>query len=786
MRSEQIRQRNRFHTIGRAASLSVIVLTLALIVVAFVRTRRQVRPPGPLRSATGLKADVISIVEGYSTVRTENGREVLRLKAARDVAYSDGHHELEDVDLTSFGTPLTGENPKTTRIVARRGIYRQAEGVVVFEGAVKVTSSDGLGIETESLQYQQEEKTAWSDLAVSFRQGEVEGSAIGAKLSVEKRQLELQKEVLIVTRRAVTERETPEELVPVAIRSNTAIYDEPAGRIRFDGQATVSQGERNARADAVTVWLGQRGELVEGQLTRQLTSIELRGACRLTSPTSSEVTASEIDFIFDANEQLERSLARGNVRAATVDSAGLPRSIAAPIISIDYLVKGNRSLAKQLLAQGRATARFESRETGGAGTEIAERVVEADTITARYRDDGESLARIDAGGAGLMTVTPRRTTPLAERKSLRADQFVLHFAATGNRILRFEATGQVVGEFEPLNSATQRAKRTFAGRRLEALFDEQSQDLSSTVLEGTVRFSEADRVATGSRASWLAATQQVFLQGRPQVWDSTARADADEVEIKLDKNESHLRGKVRSTWFSQDSTGGATPFRQRKSPVTIVSDQAVIRHPGPTTTVAAQPGDRSAPSSGGQASYQGNVRAWQDSEYLRADRLDLDRGQRTLHAAGNAQTGYYQLEREVEKGRKQIVPVFASADQIRFSDGTRRTSYDGNVKIRQGADTIEAVAAEALIDADHRLLEMTASGQVVLTQPDRIARGESLFYNFRNDEATLTGNPAIVEDRQQQVITKSDKLSLNSRRGSFEAGDDRPGRSRVRTTHRVK
>ncbi|NDD63535.1 MAG: hypothetical protein EBZ36_06105, partial [Acidobacteria bacterium] len=103
MGSEQALQSNRFHAIGRIVSLTVIVLTLFVIVVAFVRTRRQMRPPGPLRSATGLRGNVVSIVEGYKTVRLEGGRETLRLKAARDIAYADGHHELEEIDLTSFG-----------------------------------------------------------------------------------------------------------------------------------------------------------------------------------------------------------------------------------------------------------------------------------------------------------------------------------------------------------------------------------------------------------------------------------------------------------------------------------------------------------------------------------------------------------------------------------------------------------------------------------------------------------------------------------------------------------
>jgi lipopolysaccharide transport protein LptA len=212
--------------------------------------------------------------------------------------------------------------------------------------------------------------------------------------------------------------------------------------------------------------------------------------------------------------------------------------------------------------------------------------------------------------------------------------------------------------------------------------------------------------------------------------------------------------------------------------VTVVADSAVVRHP-------ISEANR-APVSGGKANYSGNVRAWQENEFVRADQLELDRGERILLAVGNAQSAYYQLEREVEKGRKQIVPVFASADRIRYNDGSRKTLYEGSVRIRQGTDTIDAANAEATMDEEHRLLEMVATGQVVVTQPDRVARGERLLYNFKDEQARLTGRPATLEDRLQQVLTSSDQLTLSLRDGRFDAADEPGGRKRVRTTHRIK
>ncbi|MFM8394650.1 MAG: LPS export ABC transporter periplasmic protein LptC [Acidobacteriota bacterium] len=770
MESEQALHRNRFHAIGRVISMSIIVLTIVVIVVAFVRSRRQTRPPGPLRSATAMKANVVSIVEGYKTVRTENGRETLRLKAARDIAYSDGHHELEEVDLTAYGSPLAGQPPKTTRIVARRGTYLQSEGVANFEGAVTVTSSDGLVVETESLRYEQQTRIAASDVAVRFRQGEVQGAAQGARLSAATRHLELLRDVEVISRRSDPRRATTNAEPPLEIRSQSAAYDESSGLLQFNGPATVDQGARAARAQKIS------GQL--DQATRRLTRIELRGDARLTSSASSQVLANEIDFLLDENEQLRSTLARGQVRASSIDAAGLPRSIEAPRVDVRYRIVGNRSLAQELTSQGRTITRFESRDGQGASAGVTERVVEAESIQALYREDGESFSQITARGEALLTITPRVVTPAADRKRLRADQFILYFAETGNRILRFQADGQVVGDFEPLAPGSRRPKKSLTGRKLNASFNEQTQDLVESIMEVGVRYTEADRTATASRATWTAATQLLTLRGRPQLWDSTARTDADEIDVRLETNESLLRGKVRTTWFSRESTGGAAPFRNRQAPVTVVADSAIVRHP-------LREANR-APVSGGKANYSGNVRAWQEDEFVRADQLELDRGERSLLAVGNAQSAYYQLEREVEKGRKQIVPVFASADRIRYNDGSRKTLYDGSVRIRQGTDTIDAATAEATMDEEHRLLEMIATGRVVMTQPDRVAKGERLLYNFKDEQARLTGRPATIEDRLQQVLTSSDQLTISMRDGRFEAADESGSRKRVRTTHRIK
>src|SRR5262245_26170406 len=187
--------KEKLPAIGRIISLLILIGTITVIVTAFIRARRQPRLPVTMRSDSTLKAYVSSVMEGYSYVKTENGRRTFQLLAARDTTYEDGRHELDKVDFTAYD-----EKPgKSMRVVSDRGGYRRDTGVVTFEGNVKVTSTDGLEVTTESLKYEQGPQIASTEVAVQFKQGQVSGSSVGAQLYVKEHNLTLLKEAYVIS-----------------------------------------------------------------------------------------------------------------------------------------------------------------------------------------------------------------------------------------------------------------------------------------------------------------------------------------------------------------------------------------------------------------------------------------------------------------------------------------------------------------------------------------------------------------------------------------------------------
>src|SRR5262245_7990749 len=758
--------KEKLPAIGRALSLLLLIMTITVIVMAFLRARMRPQIPDLSPRTPLLTKTVTSVVEGYESVKTEKGREVWRLTAKKDTAYEDGRHELEKVDLIAHGE----KNGKSMRVVADRGSYLRDQSIVTFEGNVKVTTSDGLEVMTNLLKYDQLNEIASTEQPIRFRRGETSGSSTGAQLHAKTRHLTLLKDA-----RVRSENSDPKQKGggPVEIQSEKANYSELEAVVRFEGNANVVQGEKSARADLISGFINQN--------TKKIDHIEMRGNSLLKSlekGKASEMTSRDMDFFFDDVQQLKSAVATGAARAYSLEPDS-PREINAERIEATYKPGEKESILQTYTTQGRTVMKVQVTEGAAKAAEVSERVVEGDSIKANFREDSVYLGWAEANGNAVLTITPKQITAKSEKKRLTAGKFTAEFYETGNAVKTFIADGNAVAEFEPLMEANkdpkkkddksqERTKRTLSGKKITGNFYRETQDIAEMVAEGNAKYTEGEKNATSVRATYTDVDRTIAMRGKPLLWDSTARTNADEIDSNVDTGESFMRGRVRTTYYSRESTDGAAPFKDGRGPVTVTSERAVVKHRE------------------GAARYMGNVRSWQDDDFVRADNMELDKGEHSMNAWGNAQSSFYNVEREIEKGRKETIPVFAQADQIIYNDETRTAHYEGSVKVSQGTDRINSLVADALMDEEKKLVQLTASQEVVMTQPNRRATGDLLVYTVKDDTAVLSGKPAIAEDREQDAVTKSSKLTLHTRDARIEANEESGGKKRVRTTHRIQ
>ncbi|MBS1809194.1 MAG: LPS export ABC transporter periplasmic protein LptC [Acidobacteria bacterium] len=741
--------RDKLHYLGRLLSLVLLMAVIGILIIAFIRNRNKRQEPPPLeRGPARLDDQILAITEGYQYVSSINGKPRFKVIAAKDISYVSGRHELEKLELTGYDN----EGKENGRIKADKGDYQQDKELVLFNGNVIATNTDGLEVTTQALKYDTKNDIANSEVAVNFKRDNLNGSSNGATLHVKEKKLALVKDAHVI----ITSK-TPNS-PPLDLKGDKAEYLQLDGLVKFTGNAQVTQGEQFGKADAIAGFYRKNSDKLE--------RVEARGNGYLKSQEkgkNQEIVARDLDFFFDDNQRLLKAIATGKAVARSLEKDA-PRELAAERIEANYKPQDKVSEITSLVTNGRTTMKITPVEKNEKN---AERVLEADAANVTYHPGGKYLAKAEVNGNAVLTVTPLVATPKSETKILRAPKFVADFYEAGNDIKTFLAETNATAEFIPMQPDKKRAKRTLTGSKMTATFEPTGQEVVEIVVDGNAKMDEGERHATAAKSSYLASTRTILMRGKPQLWDNVARTDAQEVDANIESGESFARGRVRTTYYSKETTNGAAPFKKNNAPVFVSSDRATFRH------------RESA------AKYEGNARAWQDDNFIRGDVLELDNGERTLVATGNAQSAIYSFEREVEPGKKEIVPVFGAAEQIHYFDSNRLVRYTNKVKIRQGTDQIDSVKAEVTLDQDYKMTHFVAQQEVVLTQPQRTGKGNQLEYTAASDEAVLTGNLATIEDREHDAMSKGARLTLHLRDAKITANDE-GGTKRVKTVHRIK
>jgi lipopolysaccharide transport protein LptA len=153
-------------------------------------------------------------------------------------------------------------------------------------------------------------------------------------------------------------------------------------------------------------------------------------------------------------------------------------------------------------------------------------------------------------------------------------------------------------------------------------------------------------------------------------------------------------------------------------------------------------------------------------------------------ATGHVESALYQVKRTESPGKQEVVPGFATADRMTYSDTDRLVHYDGGVKARQGTDRIESEVIDVYLKKETNEVDrMTAERNVVLLQPGRRGTGDKLAYTAEDGRAILTGKTARVDDVEKGT-TMGAQLTFYSRDDKIFV-ENQQGTGRVRSSHRL-
>ncbi len=762
-RAVAIGLRARFPLFARIVALSILALGVTFIAISYYRLRNN--KPFRLKSESPeLSKEITGIIEGYEQRVTKGDRLYLLLKASRDITYSDGHHELENVNLAVY--PQAGDKPD--QIASNRAIYDQKNSLITFLGKVKIETKDGLKVDTESLSYNQTTEVGNTDAPLTFSRENISGSATGAIVEAKSEKLELKKSVEITVAPEVPKEQqgnpTSSRSRPVTIRSAQAIFEQKLMKLSFSGGATAEQGHDIMSGDGLYGTLNEQ---------KKLQKVEVRENAYLRSMDegrAAEVHAIDMDFYLDKDQLLERAVAMGDTRARSLDADAEMQLNGANMIEVNFQAQADRSVLKEMRTEGRSVINLAAPKSKASAPGAANKRLTADAVKMIWHSTGRDLERAEAVGNAELFVDPVIKNATNDQKTLTAPRFDCDFFEAGNLARTFTATGGAKAVIEPVQPVDDRGTRTITSQKIVAIFVKETQDIDRMDAQGDAKFNENDRNGIAANISYTAADETVRMRGgEPTVWDSRARTKAIELDSNLRDEVSFSRGKTATTYYNQQQTNGATPFSNVKSPVYISSDRGEFHHQK------------------GVAIYTGNARAWQDDNFVRADKLTIFVNARKMEANGRVQSGLYNSRRKVD-GVATLTPVFASSDSMYYSDPDRTLHYESNVDIRQATDRITSGVADVYLAKEGSDVEKTiAQRNVVLTQPNRKGTGDWMQYTTADEVAVLKGNPARVEDAEKgnteggrvTVWVRESKVTADNAKGPQSSG-------RVKSTHKVK
>jgi lipopolysaccharide export system protein LptA len=750
--------RAKVPAIARIVAFALLVSGLTVVGISYYKLRNAEKFKAKSEKPE-LSKEVTGIVEGYERRVTKDDRLWLLVKASRDVTFSDNHHELENVNMEVY--PAQGDTPD--QISAGRAVYYPDSNVLSFMGNVKIETKEKLKVNTESLSFDQNSGVAQTDSPVAFERENVSGTSTGAQVEQKTKRLGLRSNVQLTIAPGQSAK-LGKRARPVNIKAAQGIFDQQSMVLAFTGGVTVEQEADILSGDNLTAYINEQ---------KHLQRAEIRGNSymRVMDPgRAAEVHSVNMDFFMDQDQRLERALATNDIAARTLEGDADVQVSGSNSLEVTFQAQGDSSLLKQMVAGGRSVITMSAPKSKANDPRAANKRLTANAVKLFWRTSGRDLEKAEANGDAELFVEPVVSSARAEKKKLNAPQFDCDFFEAGNLARTCKATGGAKATLDPMQPAQNRGTRTLTSQNMTTVFLKDTQDIERVDAQGDGKFNENDRNGIAANVSYVAADETVRLRGgEPTVWDSRGRTKAIELDSDLANDISYARGKTTTTYYSQEQTNGATPFSKTKSPVYIASERGEFHHES------------------GQAIYTGNARAWQDDNYVRGDKLTMYVNDKRMEANGHVQTAIYNAKKQVENNNT-IVPVFAAADSMFYSDPDRTIHYEGNVDIKQGTDRLTSGVADVYLVKDTNEMDKTvAQRNVVLTQPNRKGTGDWVEYTSANEVAVLKGNPARVED-VEQGNTEGNRLTLNVRDGKVTADDARgplaPGR--VRSTHKIR
>lgn len=726
---------------GLVATLGVVALTYWL--QNSHKRKALPRPPE-------LPQNVNQQLSGFTFTRSDGGRQVFTIHAARTLAMKQGGTALlKDVYVEFYGR--SGKRFDVLRTA--EGVYDPSTNNLSIPGAVELilnaskqlplTGSAPVGdkemlseaasgrqsviIETSKVNSRDHSNVVESETSVRFRLGDVSGSALGLSYAAGKGQIVLKQDVKAIFQPA--QKQHGER--PIQLSSSRLRYDDSGKNAELSGPVEVRQGNRTITASH---------GLVSLNALKRITEILLEGKARATDRSPKQKMALEADLmrgrLDPESGHLRELVAEGHMRGESRGEGTVARlegKEARLYFSGPGQIPTNGKVTGQVhltLVQPKRPENPSAGSTAFSG-KIAREELTTEALRFAFRPGGKSLREAATLDPGTLVLFPE--SPKVGRRTATANRFLMAFDEASH-LKTLEGSGGTQITYAAPPTASDRNPSVATARQFLAVFDPATEVLQSVEQWGDFRFRNGDLEAAAEKAHDSARKQLLVLSGHPKVWDPRARTQADQIILKVDSGTAEGVGHVQTVQFD--------PQKGSALPTNVVADRMLA--------------DRNSQV----VHYEGHVRAWRGTDVVESSSLDVDKNERRVSSRSRVVTSHLQPASAPQASGSGKGGEFGSrsltiqADRLDYFDAGRKALYAGNVVMDTQDTKLQADRLEVYFTSekdlnnsqiDHAL----ATGHVLVTQPRRYAKGNHATYDAKTGKIVMTGGPPSLYDAEK-------------------------------------
>ncbi len=660
----------------RKLLFGLILLVLGAVAFNYVQTFRR-RARLVTQAAKILSTEMARSADSFERSEYDNGLPRFTLKAQRLLETRQGKSLLEGIEASDRNP----DGSKRNQIRSKRADYDRDAQKAFFYDDVRILTSQGAEIRTNSLRYDLKANIGETEDKLELISRQVHGWARGVYYDHDRQQLTLKADVDLTLERSVRDREGKNQIETLRARSQRAYYAEDGRTIRWEGAA---------RIDSDTATLS--GERIEATFTedkKRLTSLVCLGNAlyRSKDPADSRALQGDrMDFginhesgslewidvnghaAFETRSEGPGQVLRGTgIRVELDPDESVPKNIRAHGTvefrdkreTEETVVFGEQLeaafLPKSTLLENMrvwAGAHMTSRDTRDGGIED----LRADEIRMHFRNSGgrSAMQRLDAERSVKWTSTPGkkgegkssgsvRSLDAAKLLMLYSDlgDFLESGRADGNVLLSgMPATGSAQTEIRRMKADEVRFSFFPKGNKVKVIEGEgHVQVLYSRPADPTRGSQQEESTATSSNLKAVfresdGAAETISQWGDFAFEDGVRKAASGRSDYSADKDLLVLRDSPRITDTNGTTTGEIISYDRKEKTLLVEKRVRSVLTPSGTSenTPFSSASGSTSPSvvtademkywtDGGQIRYSGNVQMLSENSQLQARNL---------------------------------------------------------------------------------------------------------------------------------------------------------------------